>query len=299
MKTVWKCTWEVVPGDGEHMEQFPTFAAAKLAMWQKIARHIDLREYLADLEPQVAAFLGRYLSDPQFPGSAEDIPGDYEDPERGELYLDADSILWKHPCGAYPQLDTNLVLAGEDDEDYYFHFWYAYPQEATGHGARGLDFLISPRVDYGTSAYPLMVLLALREYPQTQEQIIHTISDTWDTAIDRKAVGRHLQLLQDLGYPVQHGPDGYYYDGDPGSPKPDVKFTPSAYPFLILQALDGTPKTKTAIIHAVQEKIGVKIDRKAVGRNLELLDVFGYSIQKSSNGYYFRWEASQQAVTQQ
>jgi hypothetical protein len=43
-------------------------------MRQKNADCIDLQDYIADLEPQVAAFLGRYLSDPQFPQSKNEIP---------------------------------------------------------------------------------------------------------------------------------------------------------------------------------------------------------------------------------
>jgi hypothetical protein len=84
-----------------------------------------------------------------------------------------------------------------------------------------------------------MVLFALREYPQPQEQIIRTIAEIWDTIIDRKAVGRHLQLLQNLGFPVRHGSDGYYYNGKPGTPKTNMKYSPSAYPLLILQELES------------------------------------------------------------
>lgn len=131
-----------------------------------------------------------------------------------------------------------------------------------------------------------MVWCALREYPQTQAQIAGTIDEIWNTVIDRKAIGRHLQLLQDLGFPVQHRPEGYYRDGEPCAPKAGIQYRPSAYPLLILQVLDGTPKTKTAIMQAVQEQYGAKIDRKAVGRHLELLDAFEYNIQKCDDGYY-------------
>ena len=72
MKEVWRCQWETVPGDGEHIENFSTLAAAKQAMRQKIAECIDLNEYLTDLEPQVAKFLGSYLSNPQFPQRKDD-----------------------------------------------------------------------------------------------------------------------------------------------------------------------------------------------------------------------------------
>lgn len=287
MKEVWRCQWETIPGDGEHIEDFSTLAAAKQAMRQKIAESIDLKEYIADLDSRAARFLENYLSDPQFPRDEADLPEEYEEPERGELTLDSRFIIWDYPYDAYPKLDTTLVLEDRNDGEYRFDFAYEYPEEATGSGVTGLSIRIDSYMDYGTSAYPLMVLFALRKEPATQKQIARRIREIWETVIDRKAVGRHLQLLQDLGLPVQHGQEGYYYDGDPGGPKLDVRFTPSAYPLLILQVLDDTPKTKTAIIQAVQEKYGAKIDRKAVGRHLELLEALGLHVKKSAEGYYF------------
>ena len=287
MKEVWKCQWETIPGDGEQVEVFPTLAAAKLAMRQKIVESIDLKEYTADLDPRVAQFLENYFSDPQFPRDEADVPAEYEEPERGELILDAGFITWDYPYDAYPKLDTNLVLTDRNDGEYRFMFYYVYPEEATGNGVTELSITIASHIDYGTSAYPLMVLFALREEPATQNQIARRILEIWETVIDRKAIGRHLQLLQDLGLPVQHGPEGYYYDGDLGTPKSDVKFTPSAYPLLILQVLDSIPKTQTAIIKEIQEKYGAKIDRKAVARHLELLKALGVDLlQKGKDGYY-------------
>ena len=286
MKEVWMCRWEVIPGNGEQTEQFPTLAAAKQAMRQKIAESIDLTEYLGDLEPQVATFLGQYLSGPQFPQSKSDVPEEYEDPERGALILDSGFIRWDYPYDAFPRMNTNLVLDDVKGGDYTFNFWYEAPDEATGNGAKELSITISSHMDYGTSAYPLMVLFALRDYPQTQERIARTISETWDISIDRKAIGRHLQLLQDMGYPVQHGLDGYYYDGETQAPKTGIKYSPSAYPLLILQMLDKTPQTKAGIIRAVQNQYDTKIDRKAVGRHLELLHALGYHIQECADGYY-------------
>ena len=286
MKEVWRCQWETVPGDGEHIENFSTLAAAKLAMRQKIVESIDLKEYTADLDPRVAQFLDNYLSDPQFPRDEADVPEEYEEPERGELILDAGFITWDYPYDAYPKLDTNLVLTDRNDGEYRFMFYYVYPEEATGNGVTELSITIASHIDYGTSSYPLLVWWAVQKEPQTQDQIIRAILEAWDTVIDRKAVGRHLQLLQDLGFPVKHSSDGYYYSGEPHPPKNDIKCSPSAYPLLILQELDHTPKTQTAIIQSIQEKFGSKIDRKAVRRHLELLEALGLYIEKCEDGYY-------------
>lgn len=287
MKIVWMCQWEVTPGDGECVEQFPSLKAAKEAMRKKIAEYINLEEYLADLDPAAAVFLGKYLSDPAFPQSKRDVPEDYDEPEHGELIIDPGFIRWDHPYDAFPRMNGNLVLEDSEHDDYTFDFWYEYPEEATGNGAKGLSIRIYSRVDYGTSAYPLMVLFALRKEPATQEQIARRIRETWDTIIDRKAIGRHLELLKALGYPVQHGAEGYYYSGDILVPSANVKWTPSAYPLMVLEVLDVEPQTQNEIVQAVQEKYGVKMDRKAVGRHLELLKAIGFDLlQKCKSGYY-------------
>lgn len=295
MKEVWMCQWEVTPGDGEHLDQFPTLQAAKKAMREKIAKYIDLKEYLADLEASVSAFLERYLSDPQFPKSKADIPVDYQEPEYGELILDSNFIRWDHPYGAFPRMNGNLVLDAAKNEDYTFDFWYEFPEEATGNGSKGLSIRIYSRIDYGTSAYPLMVLFALRKEPATQEQIARRIHEIWDTVIDRKAIGRHLELLKALGYSVQHRTDGYFYDGSNLAPLEDIKWTPSAYPLMVLLVLGIEPQTQAEIIRAVQDKYGVKIDRKAVGRHLSLLTELGFDLlQKCKDGYYLLAEGTKE-----
>ena len=126
-------------------------------MRQKIADCIDLQDYIADLEPQVAAFLSRYLSDPQFPQSKNEIP-----------------------------------------------------EEAIGSGVKALSISISPHRDYGTSAYPLMICKVLNGTPKTQTVIIQAVQEKYGTKIDRKAVSRHLELLGALGFRVQKRKDGYY-----------------------------------------------------------------------------------------
>ena len=156
-----------------------------------------------------------------------------------------------------------------------------------GHGRINAVYIrIDERVNYGTSAYPLMVWWALRKEPRTQKQIVQSIRENRNIVIDRKAVGRHLQLLGDLGFPVRKCAEGYYRDGENREPQAEIKYSPSAYPLLILQVLDDTPKTKAAIIRFVQEKYGTKIDRKAVGRHLELLEALGVHVEKCDDGYY-------------
>ena len=298
MKIVWLCRWEVIPGNGEHTVIFSTLSEAQLAMRRKISENIDLSDYLPKLEPQAAQFLKNYISDPQFPRSESDVPEDYEDyedsedyaePEAGKLILEPYYIRWDHPCGACPQLKSNLVTFDEQQDRVYFDFWYEYPKKAPAKGVKGMSIYIRSHIDYGTSAYPLMVWKALWERPQTQEQIAKRISESWQTEIDRKAVGRHLHLLQDLGFPVKHNLNGYYRSGDFRKPSPDIKYTPNTYPILILLVLDETPKTQATIIKSIEDQFGATIDRKAVSRHIKLLQELHYGIHKNNEGYYLKY----------
>ena len=103
--------------------------------------------------------------------------------------------------------------------------------------------------------------------------------------VDQLAEGTviHLELLKALGYPVQHGVEGYCYSGEIRVPSADVKWTPSAYPLMVLEVLDVEPQTQNEIVQSVQEKYGIKMDRKAVGRHLELLKAIGFNLLLSGD----------------
>ena len=74
-----------------------------------------------------------------------------------------------------------------------------------------------------------------------------------------------------MGFPVQKCAEGYYCCEEVCESKTDVKYSSRAYLLMILQVLDGTPKSQAEIIRAVQEKYGVKIGRRAVKGHFELL----------------------------
>ena len=292
MTKIWIAEWEIAPGDGVHIERYSTLAEAKAEMRKKISQTLNLDKYISWLYNEedvdckdVAHFLKSYLSDPQFPRSVSDVPDDDEAPEHCDLWLSTTGIIWDYRYDECPHLHTNMVLEPPDDEALEFDFWYAHPENLDGEPNIALSIRIREETIWGTSAYPLMVLFALNKEPATQEQIADRIRYTWETVIDRKAVGRHLQLLQDMGFPVQKCAEGYYRSEEAQAPKPDIKYSPNAYPLLIMQVLDSSPKTQAEIIHTVQEKYGVRIDRKAVKRHLELLEALFYRIQKSNDGY--------------
>ena len=286
MKRVWVCQWEIARGDGLHAEEYDSFSEAVRAMRQRITECIDLEEYIADLEPNEGNYLRNYLSDPNFPYSEKDVPEDFELPDYGDLALYAGWIRWKYPFDAYPELNTNLVMNPNGDETCFFDFHYNYPEEATGHGVEGLNIKIIPCMDFGTSAYPVMVLIMLQGVPQTQERLARRILNELGTRIDRKAIGRHLELLKKLGYPVQHNAQGYYLAGDIHDPEPDAKFAPTAYPLLVLQVLSEEPQTQTALLNAIQARFGVKMGRRALAGHLGLLEALAFPVEKGKDGYY-------------
>jgi len=288
MKRVWVCQWEIAREGKLYAEKFFSFEEAVKAMRQLITKHIDLEEYIADLVPNEGNYLRNYLSDSNFPYSEKDVPEDFELPEYGDLSLYGSYIRWDYPYDAHPFLHTNLVLNPDGDEICFFDFYYNYPEEATGHGVEGMNIKIIPCMDFGTSAYPLMVLLMLKDVPQTQEWLAKRILHELGTRIERKAIGKHLKLLKTLGYPVKHNADGYYLEGQQGNPEPDAKLTPKAYPLMVLGVLDSAPKTQAEIIRDVQAKYGAKISRQSVKRHMELLEALPFPIEHKSDGYCLR-----------
>lgn len=291
MKTEWICTWSLIPGNEKFVEKYSSEREAKTAMAQRIAEYFDVKPYLDRMRKEkdpdykeAADYLEKFLSSIMFSERAEDTLPSLDG--WVECYSADEELSWS--CDYQYSPFFSARESGMDEEPGLFvGFCFQRFPQANVSQVRGINVHIVERKNYGTSAYPLMVLLSLREEPAKQGEIVRTIFETWDTVINRKAVGRHLQLLQNLGFPVQHGPDGYYYDGENQAPKTGIKYRSCAYPLLILQMLNGTPQTKVAIIRAIQNTYGTKIDRKAVGRNLELLIALGYHIQVCDEGYYF------------
>ena len=291
MKTKWVCTWNLIPGSERYVEKYSSEREAKAAMSQRIAQLFDFQPYIDSMRKkkdedfhEAADYLEKFLSCLSFAECEEYSMPSLSGPV--ECYNYGDEFNWSCNYQHCP-----FFSARESSCDYepglFIGFYYQDPPKAKTPQATGINIHIVERIDYGSSANPFLVLWALGEDPQTQEQISKKISEKWDASVERKTVGRHLQLLQDLGFPVQHRPEGYYRGGEPSVPRTDIQYSSSAYPFLILQILDGTPKTQTAIIKEIQEKHGQKIDRKAVVRNLELLKALGFDIlQKYKDGYY-------------
>ena len=292
MKTEWICLVTLTPGRKKYAAAFPSQAEAHAAMAKVFADTIDLSKYIQALRKEdgedcgsSADFLGKFLSTLTMP---DDLPDCYDIPDHCLFEFDScDGFRWGYMRGECPYLSAGHVYEGKEIEPFVVAFNYDNPKTVSPNRVNAIEIRITKHIHYGSSAYPLMVWHAIGNRPQTQGQIVQNIYETWGTVINRKAVGRHLQLLQDMGYPVRHCPDGYCYSTEPQEPKADIKLSSSAYALLVLKTLDHRPpKTIRQIIQAIQEKFGIKIDRKAVGRHLELLGAMGIHIEKCEDGYY-------------
>ena len=98
-----------------------------------------------------------------------------------------------------------------DDEakEYYFRF---NVDRAPKSKLREVQMTLTPLQYWGTSSYPLLILRILENSnePLNQQQIISRIEASYDTTIERKAIGRNIALLRDLGYDVMRDNTGYY-----------------------------------------------------------------------------------------
>jgi hypothetical protein len=54
---------------------------------------------------------------------------------------------------------------------------------------------------------------------------------------------------------------------------------------MILDMLEDVPQTIDAIAQKIYEQYGVKIDRKAVSRHLELLQALDFKVERTKGGY--------------
>lgn len=295
MKQMFRCYWYTLPGMKRCVKAYPSHEAARRAAAKALTDAVDLHSYIRSLRcsddgaySNCADFLENFLTDLRIPEENKVDPSVTDTPENCIIRFDSDEVEWKCMSRECPVLlvKERLYADSQTPDEFIVDFNFDAPENNGAKKANCFFAQINAYTDYGTSPYPLMVWWVLDEKPQTQDKIAEIFLERFKTKIDRKTVGRHLQLLRNFGFPVQVCTEGYYRDGEKSEPRTDVKYTPAAYPLLILHVLHNTPKTKSAIIQAVQEKFGNKIGRRAVGEHLDMLKAFGYNVCKSDDGYY-------------
>ena len=250
MKTIWQLTYETKPGnDGEQTKKYKSFAEAKKDI-REIISQIYLSPYIKAIRTEgihkayrtaMADFLDNYIFRTDFLNIDESIPSDDpddyefeqkptsendagmsvddddwndEDEEVDELddfdiYIAKDSLSFEYYYEGRPHLNTGMVVMDDENKEYCFEF---YVDRAPKNKLRELQMTLTPLQYWGTSSYPMLILRTLEnsQEPLDQQQIISRIENAYDTKIERKAIGRNITLLKDLGYDIQHNGDGYF-----------------------------------------------------------------------------------------
>ena len=249
MKTIWQLTYETIPGNGEQTKKYKSFAEAKKDI-REIISQIYLSPYIKAIRTEgihkayrtaMADFLDNYISRTDFLNIDESIPSDdpddyeferkptikndagvsvdddywYDEDEETDEFDDfdisitRDSLFVKCHYESYPELNTDMLVMEDETKEYYFHF---NVDRAPKSKLREVQMTLVPLQYWGTSSYPLLILRTLEnsQEPLDQQQIISRIENAYDTKIERKAIGRNITLLKDLGYDIQHNGDGYF-----------------------------------------------------------------------------------------
>lgn len=249
MKTIWQLTYETIPGNGEQTKKYKSFAEAKKDI-REIISQIYLSPYIKAIRTEgihkayrtaMADFLDNYISRTDFLNIDESIPSDdpddyeferkptikndagvsvdddywYDEDEETDEFDDFDisitrnSLFVKCHYESFPELNTDMLVMDDETKEYYFHF---NVDRAPKSKLREVQMTLTPLQYWGTSSYPMLILRTLEnsQEPLDQQRIISHIEAAYDTTIERKAIGRNITLLKDLGYDIQHNGDGYF-----------------------------------------------------------------------------------------
>ena len=241
--------YEGIPRNGEQIKKYKSFAEAKKDI-REIISQIYLSPYIKAIRTEgihkayrtaMADFLDNYISRTDFLNINESIPSDdpddyeferkptiknyagvsvdddywYDEDEETDEFDDfdisitRDSLFIKCHYESYPELNTDMLVMDDETKEYYFHF---NVDRAPKSKLREVQMTLLPLQYWGTSSYPLLILRTLEnsQEPLDQQQIISRIENAYDTKIERKAIGRNITLLKDLGYDIQHNGDGYF-----------------------------------------------------------------------------------------
>ena len=241
MKKTWTLTYESIPGNGVQTVTFKSFDDVKRTVREMIS-HIGVQHYTDEIRDGInipyreamARFIEGYVSREDFFRVGDALPSDdiadypYE-PEKikndSDMYVDDDwydedeetdelndfniticeDYLVFECYGDELSLQTNMVVMDNDEEFYEFKFFAErVPKNRFRELTIELELTLNQR--WGTSAYPVLILQVLQNSSKhLRQQEIAT-----RTAIERKAVGRNIALLKEIGYDIRHDGRGYY-----------------------------------------------------------------------------------------
>lgn len=240
MKKTWTLTYESIPGDGEQRKEYKSFQDVKRKIKELIS-NIGVQGYTNEIRDgihatyraEMANFIENYVSREDFYHENDILPSDdaadypyeakkikndsdiyvdddwYDEDEETDEFNDFDITIQEDylvfECGKELSLRTNMVVMDNDEEFYEFKF---FSEHAPKNKFRELTIKLKLTLNqpWGTSAYPVLILHALQNSNEHlgQKQIATR------TAIERKAVGRNIALLKEIGYDIRHDRKGYY-----------------------------------------------------------------------------------------
>ena len=241
MKKTWTLTYESIPGNGVQKVTFKSFDDVKRTVREMIS-HIGVQHYTDEIRDGInipyreamARFIEGYVSREDFFRVGDALPSDdiadypYE-PEKikndSDMYVDDDwydedeetdelndfnitireDYLVFECYGDELSLQTNMVVMDNDEEFYEFKFFAErVPKNRFRELTIELELTLNQR--WGTSAYPVLILQVLQNSSKhlSQQEIATR------TAIERKAVGRNIAMLKEIGYDIRHDGRGYY-----------------------------------------------------------------------------------------
>lgn len=249
MKTIWKLTYETIPDNEEQTKKYKSFSEAKKDI-KEIISQIYLSPYAKAIRADgihksyrtaMADFLDNYVSRTDFFKVDEALPSDdpddyelekkptikddtgeniddddwYDDDEEIDEFSDfdidisRDLLFFEYHYKGKPHLSTNMMVMDDETKEYSFQF---YVDGAPRNKFKAVEITLTPLQYWGTSSYPILILKTLENSrePLDQQAIIYRIETTYDTTIERKAVGRNIALLKDLGYDIRRDETGYY-----------------------------------------------------------------------------------------
>ena len=275
MKTVWFVECNTLEGD--KTERFDSFKDAKIFSRNTIIECFNIRKesfncFLGDgtsaYRRDVADYLFRYFSDPDFPPPNEDVPEEDEDDDLNiwidDSYIDTEGSR----CGL-PEFSTDMVLMEDAGGVYYFNS-----------DILNLE-LYSSKVSGGCSN-PVIVLEALQQGCASYEEIKQYGENRHHVSISERTIRRHMKLLSDLGYQINKNERGFTIEGKT-TPNTNIKFKTSAHALIILEILSRENRlgfSREQIISLMWRDYRCVVTRKALWRNLKTLRALVYKIEK-------------------
>lgn len=135
------------------------------------------------------------------------------------------------------------------------------------------------KVKLTQSAYPVLVLRALESGLRNYDEIQEYILGKCKKHISTKTIYRHIKLIKSLGFKIVDESPYVIWPGDQKQIAADgEKFGHAAYPLMMLVVLQSECKFYERIIERINFIYNVKIERKAIARNLDIIGAIGYKI---------------------